>query len=124
MFHQIQVLKLSRKEAVSSMLNFPGQALFSSQELVLNHVFSQALQLRASDQQHWPHLGALPATQTVGPTTDLLKHLRFNKIPGRLVHVFNSAEEMRIEGVECSHVGLGAAIQNVEKPQEEKVELR
>lgn len=27
MFHQIQVLKLSREEAVSSVLSFPGQAL-------------------------------------------------------------------------------------------------
>ncbi|KAJ8790099.1 hypothetical protein J1605_021537 [Eschrichtius robustus] len=86
--------------------------------------FDPALQLRALDQQHCPHPGALPAAQTVGPTTDLLKHLRFNRIPGSLVHVFSSAEEMRIEGVECSHVWLGTAIQKVEKPQKENMELR
>lgn len=63
--------------------------------------------------------------QALGPTTDLLRHLHFNGIPGRFVCVLNSAEEMRNgEGVVGDHAWSGVAFQKIEKPQKENVELR
>ena len=113
----------------TSMLIFPGWGIPQHpgawQALVLNHVFSQALQLEASLKQHWPHLGVFLEMQALGPTTDLLRHLHFNGIPGRFVCVLNSAEEMRNgEGMVCDHAWSGVAFQKIEKPQKENVELR